>query len=188
MKHPSQATLALLAGGDLGPFARWKAQRHVARCADCRDEVTAFEGVREISTDLQEIPEISWQQLSAEMTANIRLGLSAGECVRQPESPLRDSRWFTGARAAVAFASMIALVVTGMVLERPAPHRFAVPEGRVAEATAWGIQLSENGESIGLKHAGVQNVTATVSANGGVRERYVDPDSGNVTVNIVDAQ
>ncbi|HXS96376.1 MAG TPA: hypothetical protein VN736_17350 [Candidatus Limnocylindrales bacterium] len=188
MKHPSQATLALLAGGDLGLFARWKAQRHVAICAECRDEVAAFESIREIATDLQELPEVSWQQISAEMTANIRLGLAAGECVRQPETAIRDTRWFTGARAAVAFASMIALVVTGLMLERPSPHRFTVPEGSVAEATTWGIQVSENGEAIGLKHAGVQNTTATVSAHGGVRERYVDPDSGYVTVNIVDAQ
>jgi len=188
MKHPSQDTLALLAGGDLGAFSRWKTQRHVASCAECRDEVAAFESIREIATDLQDISEVSWRQLSAEMTANIRLGLAAGECVRQPETPLRDSRWFTGARAAVAFASMIALVVTGLMLERPTPHRFVAPEGRVAEATAWGIQVSENGEAMGLKHVGAQNVTATVSAHGGVRERYVDPESGYVTVNIVDAQ
>jgi hypothetical protein len=188
MKHPTQATLALLAGGDLGFFARLGVQRHVERCAECRDEVAAFEAVRDAVPELRDIPEIPWQHLSAEMTANIRLGLAAGECVRQGEAPLRDRPWFTGARAVVAFASMIALVVTGLMLERPAPHRFAIPEGRVSEATAWGIQVSENGEAMGLKHAGVQNVMATVSAHGGVKERYVDPDSGYVTVNIVDAQ
>jgi hypothetical protein len=189
MKHPNQATLALHAGGDLNILARWRTGRHLAQCAVCRDELAAFEAVREIAPELREIPEIPWQRLAAEMKANIRLGLEAGECVRPGEKPLRETRWFTGARTAVAFASMVALVVTGLVLERPAP-RDAASEGRVAETTAYGIQLSEDGQAMGLLHAGAQeqNVTSTVSARGGVRERYVDPETGYVTINNVDAQ
>lgn len=187
MKHPNQATLALLAGGDLGFLARWRAKRHLAQCADCRDEVAGFEAVREIVPELHEIPEIPWERLAAEMRANIRLGLAAGECVKPGETPLRETRWFTGARAAVAFASVVVLVVTGLMLDRPIA-RHHESEGRVAETTAWGIQLRENGEAIGLGHADAKDVMATVSARGEVRERYVDPESGYVTVNIVDAQ
>ncbi len=39
MKHPNQGTLALHAGGDLGAFARWRMERHLARCEACREEV-----------------------------------------------------------------------------------------------------------------------------------------------------
>jgi len=81
MKHPNEATLALHAGGELGALARWKTGRHVSRCEQCRDEVEAFIGLREIVPDLAEIPEVPWNRLAAEMKANIRLGLAAGECV-----------------------------------------------------------------------------------------------------------
>src|SRR5215831_4773166 len=98
MKHPSQATLALHAGGDLGPVARWFTERHVSHCERCREEVEAFQLTRQILPDLAEIPEIPWNRLAAEMKANIRLGLAAGECVRLGDPPLREARWFTGAR------------------------------------------------------------------------------------------
>ena len=52
MKHPNQATLALHAGGDLGFLARWRTSRHLARCEQCRDEVVAFEALREILPEL----------------------------------------------------------------------------------------------------------------------------------------
>jgi len=188
MKHPNQATLALHAGGDLGVFARWRTERHLAKCADCREELAGFEAVREITPELREIPEIPWQRLSAEMRANIRLGLAAGECVRTGETPLREMRWFGGARAAVAFASMIALVATGLMLERPAPRHVPEDEGSVVETTADGIQMSEGGQAIGLLHSGARNVTYTVSAQGGMRARYVDPETGYVTINNVDVQ
>ena len=107
MKHPNQATLALHAGGDLGFFARWRTERHLRQCDRCRDEVDAFAATREIIPELAEIPEIPWNRLAAEMRANIRLGLEAGECVRAGDPPLRETPLFTGARAVVAMASMV---------------------------------------------------------------------------------
>src|SRR5207244_4437775 len=58
MKHPAQATLALHAGGDLGLLARWRTERHVAQCDRCREEVAAFDSLREALPDLTEIPEV----------------------------------------------------------------------------------------------------------------------------------
>src|SRR5215467_12432484 len=121
MKHPSQAALALQAGGDLGFISRWRVERHLAQCDQCREALEAYQVTRQILPDLAEIPEIPWNRLAAEMKANIRLGLEAGECVRLGDPPLRETRWFTGTRAAVAVASIVVLLVTGAVLERPAP-------------------------------------------------------------------
>src|SRR4051812_19645783 len=56
-RHPNQATLALHAGGDLGRFAAWRTSRHVAGCEECREEVAAFQGLREILPELNEIPD-----------------------------------------------------------------------------------------------------------------------------------
>jgi anti-sigma factor RsiW len=183
MRHPNQAALALHAGGDLGFFARWRTQRHLARCEHCREEVAAYEEMREILPELAEMPEVPWNRLAAEMKANIRLGLAAGECVRT-EKPLRESPLFTGMRAAVAFASVVALVVAGMALERPAPAE----DGVVVQATSGGIQVREGRQALSLLNEGARGVTYTVGAQGSMRARYVDPETGYVTINCVNAE
>jgi len=183
MRHPNQATLALYAGGDLGWIARWRTERHLAGCERCRDEVAAFDEIREILPGLAETPEIPWNRLAAEMKANIRLGLAAGECVRS-ETPLRESPWFTGVRAVVAFASVIALVVAGLALQRPAPPE----DGIVVQANSRGIQVREGRQSLSLLNTGAREVTYTVGAQGSMRARYVDPETGYVTINCVNAE
>jgi len=191
MKHPDQATLALQAGGDLGVFARWKVERHLASCDRCRDEVDAFAALREVSSDLSEIPEIQWNRLAAEMKANIRLGLAAGECVRAGEPALRDTPLFTGMRALVAVASIAALMITGIMLEHPAPTVLA-DDGMVVQSTSNGIEVSKGGQMLRLNNPDnvdpQQRVTYSPDAQGSVRSRYVDPATGYVTINNVYAE
>jgi hypothetical protein len=190
MKHPTQEMLALHAGGDLGWMAAWRTRRHVAFCEQCRDEVAAFSEVRETVPDLDEIPEVSWNRLAAEMKANIRLGLAAGECVRADEKPLRHPL-FSSARTAVALASVLALMMTGIVLERPAPRpNFPPIDGVVVQSTKDGIQVRDGFRALQLRHTGVrdQDVIRSVGAQGAMRARYVDPETGYVTINNVYAE
>jgi hypothetical protein len=190
MKHPNQANLALHAGGDLGFFARWRLERHLAQCDRCRDEIDAFAATREIIPELAEMPEVPWNRLAAEMRANIRLGLAAGECVRASEPPLRDTPLFTGARALVALASVVALLVTGLVLEHPAPMA-AADDGMVFQATKNGIQVRKGGQAMRLMNPDLdpqQRVMYSPDAQGSMRARYVDPDTGYVTINNVYAE
>jgi hypothetical protein len=194
MKHPDQATLALQAGGDLSFFARWKTERHLAWCDRCRDEVDAFAALREVSPELSEIPEVPWNRLAAEMKANIRLGLAAGECVRADAPPLRETPLFTGARALVAVASVAALMVTGVILERPGatPTVFADDHVTTVQATSGGIQVSKGGQALRLMNPESpdpqQRVTYSPDAQGTVRARSVDPATGYVTINTVYAE
>ena len=102
--HPDSAMLALHAGGDLGWFTAWKTAHHVAGCADCRDEIEAFRGMRALLPELHAMPELPWNRIAGEMRANIRLGLSAGECVRDTAPPEREAPLFGGFRAAIAMA------------------------------------------------------------------------------------
>src|SRR5262249_1380333 len=186
MKHPARATLALLAGGDLGIFARWRTARHVARCERCRDEAAAFEATREIATDLGEIPELQWNRLAAEMKANIRLGLAAGACVRTSEPILHDTPLFTKARAVVAFASIVALFATSLVLQRPVPT--LADEGTVVQATSDGIQLRNGDRALRLGNPGVDrdaHISYTSDAQGAVGVRTVDPQTDFVTISRV---
>jgi len=190
MKHPTQEMLALHAGGDLGWMAAWRTGRHVAHCEQCRDEVTAFSEMRDVAPDLNEIPEVAWNRLAAEMNANIRLGLAAGECVRADEKPLRHPL-FSSARTAVALASVLALMMTGIVLEHPGPRQnFAAIDGVVVQSTKDGIQVGNGVRALQLMHTGVrdQDVIRSVDAQGAMRARYVDPETGYVTINNVYAE
>ena len=187
MKHPSQEILALHAGGDLGWMARWKTARHLASCEHCTAEVDAFAELRETLPELNQMPEVPWNRMAAEMRANIRLGLAAGECVRQSDRPLRDSPLFTGARATLALAGVLALMVTGLMLERPAPRPDVSSEAArsnepMVRATPNGIQRRSGDQAFGLMHSGALRVTYTVGAQGTLGARYTDPETGNVTM------
>jgi len=181
MKHPSLETLALHAGGDLGWLARWKTARHLSGCDFCRAELAAFSEVREVLPRLNEMPEVPWNRLAAEMRANIRLGLAAGECVRYAETPFRETPLFNGARTLVALASVCAMLLAALVLERPTPvHASDV----VVQATYKGIQRRSGDRAFGLMHptAQEQDVTYTVGAQGTMGARYVDPETGAMTM------
>jgi hypothetical protein len=182
MKHPSQEILALHAGGDLGWLAGWRTARHLAGCESCAAEVAAFDHLRETLPELKQIPEVPWNRIAADMRANIRLGLAAGECVRSNGAPLADSSpLFTGARATLAFAGVLAVMVMGLMLERPAPRsaRFTEP---VVQATANGIQRRSGDQGFGLMHSGASDVIYTVSATGTLGARYTEPETDQVTM------
>jgi hypothetical protein len=189
MTHPSQSDLALFAGQDLGWFARWRTERHLADCGECRQEVRAFASVADSLVELNELPEISWNRFAAEMRANIRVGLAAGECVRGEEAtgPLA---WISGARALTACASVMALLVAGLYLERPGPPPVPVASNgnSILRATASGIELDQGGQTLSLLHARDNSVTYSAGAQGSMRAGYVDQDTGNVTINDVYVQ
>ena len=188
MSHPSLTNLALYAGQDLGWFARWRTERHLAGCSECRGQVDAFAAVSEDLAELNAMPAVQWNRLAAEMKANIHLGLEAGECVRGA-SPVRPFEWFTGMRALAAFSSVVALLAAGLFLQRPAPVVPAANPGEtVLRATANGIELNEGGQSLGLLHVRAEDVTYSAGAQGSIRARYVDADTGNVTINNVYVQ
>ncbi|HLY20174.1 MAG TPA: hypothetical protein VKR61_23260 [Bryobacteraceae bacterium] len=183
MTHPSQTTLALYAGQDLGWFARRRTERHLAHCLECRMEVRKFASVSEELAGLNELPAIPWNRLASEMKANIRVGLAAGECVR-PEPAGGLAAWVSGARALAACGGVVALLAAGLFLERPTPAPPEMASGSaVLRATADGIELNQGGQTLSLRHARSGNVTYSAGAQGSMRAGYVDADTGNVTIN-----
>jgi len=184
MSHPNQNTLALHSSGDLPWFARWRTERHLAGCEQCRHEVAAFREMREALPGLAELPEVSWNRIAAEMRANIRLGLAAGECVR--ESAPAPAPLFSAARAVIAFAGVFTLIVTGLVLERPTPSVMGPPVA-VVQAVNNGIQLRAGDRAFGLMHAGASSdlVINFASARGSAESQYID-QNGYVAVSKVD--
>jgi hypothetical protein len=142
--------------------------------------VAAFGELRESLPRLNQIPEVPWNRIAAEMRANIRLGLSAGGAAFERSSLARRAL-FTGLRATLALTSVLALMVTSLMLERPVPKRARSLEP-MAQATADGIQRRSGDQGFRLLHSGASRVTYTVSAQGSLGARYTDPETGNVTM------
>jgi hypothetical protein len=185
--HPTESELALYAGGDLGWSGRRRVAGHVERCRRCREEAQAFAALRvSAAGDLRETPEVPWNRLAAEMKANIRLGLEAGACVTEaPGSwgPLAFLR--TGFyRQAAAVAGVALVLAAGAWMAR----RESPPSGVVMQASGEGIEWVDGDRGLSLINGRTADVTYSVSAQGGVRARYVDSDTGYVTINQIYAQ
>ncbi len=180
MKHPDEALLALYAGGDLGLAARCAVAVHLARCPCCRAAIAGFRAARkELSRMAAETPAgWDWDRLAAEMRANIRVGLVAGECVEP--APARRPGW----RPAAALATVILVLAAGLWVQRPRAglERTAWVDGALLEATAGAIQLREGDGTLSLRHPEAGDVTYLVNVEGALRARYVDAETDQVTI------
>jgi anti-sigma factor RsiW len=185
MTHPAPAQLALYARGDLGFWNRRQVEHHLRQCGECAHETDEFIRIQEEMADAcedspAELNGAAWQSLAAEMTANIRLGMAAGECVA-PRFAIE-----TRPRLTLALAGLAVLLVWAG-LERPEvgtnPAMQTADESPTVEASESGIAVHGSGRSFTVAAPSGQNVIRTVSASGEVRSRYVD-DTGVTIVNV----
>jgi hypothetical protein len=184
MKHPADFQLALFAGGDLDILDRWRVGRHVSQCEYCRREIDVLNcSTKDLKSVAAEFPAgLNWNRLAAEMTANIHLGLEAGECVAEPATRPDRMGW----RAAAVMAGLSCMLLAAWWLN-PAPRRqpHAIRASQVEiRTTPSGIEVNENGHALTLLHTRGGQKPIIVSAPGTLRARFVD-DTGQVTVNNV---
>jgi hypothetical protein len=130
--------------------------------------------------------EVNWNRLAAEMRGNIRVGLAAGECV----GPAEPEQTRLGWRIAATLAPITLVVLIGWWLQPSRPSLTALPEaeGIVLGATAGAIELRQGNRVLSLQHPVVGDVTYTVNVQGTLRARYVDSETGQVTINHVYAE
>jgi hypothetical protein len=208
MTHPLQFDLALYSTGDLPLWRRPLVHMHLAGCDACRSWVAAFDSDRESIRRLaMEIPQgVNWDRLAAEMSANVRVGLEAGECVA---SRVRKPALAKGWRVAAASAGVAILLVSAWWLNMPRADSIALGRAmqRIAQAGPWhvgglaledrgptvevsasGIQLEQNGSTLGMSKGQERPVNVTLSVQGSARARYIDADTGQVTITGVYAQ
>jgi hypothetical protein len=182
MKHPDESGLALLAGGETGRIHRFFLERHLRNCENCQDKVAQFHDLRSQLAEV-ESPEVSWNFLAAEMRANIRLGLEAGACVRTTHV---SKSWTP--RLAVAFTGLLVLVGASFFLtDAKLQHPGNVVEAAtpVLQPTGSGIELRKGRDSFTfLGRQGVRT-DQTVSAQGVIQARYINGETGSVTINNV---
>jgi len=205
MTHVAESDLALFVSGDLGLMRRALVRLHVSSCDRCRGRVEAYradrKAIREIAS---EIPEhVDWDRMAAEMSANIHLGLAAGECV----APRRRKVATLGWRPAAAMAALTVVLGLAWWLNMPpettrslgraltavwhggARGITTAPErGLIVEADSSGIELRENGNSLGVSQGTMQPVAVSVSVQGSASARYVNADTGQMTITSVYAQ
>jgi len=204
--HVTETDLALYVSGDLTLWDLARVRLHVAGCERCHRMAAAYRQdrsrVREITAEMPE--GLDWERLSAEMTANIRVGLAAGECV----APRRHKAAGFGWRPAAAMAGLAVLLATGWWLNMPPSTTQALgrafsailhgrgssvelvmePRGAFVEATAAGIELRENGGRLGVLQGSEAPVAVSVSSQGSASARYADGDTGRMTITSVYAQ
>lgn len=196
--HPRDGELALLAGGDLPWWMSLWLRFHVRHCHDCASTLKRYSLVREqvrgVANGDEVLPDClrgeSWQHLAAEMEANIRLGLSAGECVGPVDEPRT-----TSPRPAIlvlsAYAALVFLAVAGVWLNRPsgnralALHASASPEVVVFQSRDSAVEVQQGNRGFGLVHEGAGDVQVLVGAEGSVGARYVDAETGQMMIHHV---
>jgi hypothetical protein len=209
-RHVSETDLALFVSGDLSLLNRIKVRLHADRCANCAGLLKTYRQdrnqFREVSSRLPE--GLDWNRLASEMTANIRVGLAAGECVapRARKSPALN--W----RPAVAVAGLSAVLVFAWWLNMPPAQTQELGRamhavwnarsdagntvrqggmdgpGPVVEATSSGIEVRENGSSFGVSQGAARPLTVSVNVQGSASARYVDADTGQMTITSVYVQ
>ncbi|HEY2845335.1 MAG TPA: hypothetical protein VGJ09_16850 [Bryobacteraceae bacterium] len=209
-QHLAETDLALYASGDLPVWHRLAAGWHVRGCSQCRALVQTYRLDRDrLQQSAGQVPEdVDWDQLSAEMTANIHVGLAAGECVSPRAPRVAALSWW---RPVAAAAGILVLVSGAWWLNIPksdtetigralyhmatgdrGTQQPAAPAERGsmvgASPSGSGVELVENGGSLGIEQRGLQPVMYSISTQGSASARYVDQDTGQVTITAVYVQ
>lgn len=175
-RHPSEADLALLAGGDCSRLRRFYLNRHVERCGDCRDALASFAELRSTARDSAAsglaLDGPDWERMAGEMRANIRVALAAGECVGEAPGDAPRRSW--APRLAVGFAGVLVLAGAGVFLRGLLPHENAadVVARAVMKSTVAGPEVQTAGGSsmtLLLNHGDI-----AVTAQGGIQSSSVD--------------
>ena len=209
-RHITETDLALYISGDISTWKYLVIGVHTSRCEACRARMEAYRaGRKNLKQSAAEMPAgLDWDRMAAEMAANIRVGLAAGECVAPRRAKAVALRaWKPAAIAAGALVILAAAfwlnfpASDGQSLARSMRKLFqsgsqnhfrlspAMEEaGPVVEASADGVELRENGVPVSIPQAASRPVAITVSAPGSASARYVDADTDQMTITSVYVQ
>ena len=105
LKHPSEEDMALFAGGELGPLARWRIERHLETCSACKAAVTDFFHLREEISPLAELPDVDWNALAESIER--RVANDAEPVMETTPEPGWSPRGWQLGLAAACLAAMV---------------------------------------------------------------------------------
>ncbi len=199
--HPAPELLALYSRGDLGLLTRLRVKAHVLECASCEQQIASFSSAlgelkREAATETLTAFEAiaDWNSLEREMLGNIAVGVSAARCI---EKVGRTRSVLPRVSIVAGFA---VLFVAGWLTHIPGEEtrRLAASLSRMVEAqpplalsnvlqtTPTGIAVRSQGVTLTILHP--PTAMLSLSGSSSVEARYVDEDTGQVTITNVYGQ
>jgi hypothetical protein len=199
--HPAPEMLALYSRGDLGLIPSLRLKAHLLRCANCDQAAESFgyalhalkeEAASGTLTAFEAIAD--WKRLESEMIGNIVVGVAASRCI---ENVGRKKVWLS--RLAIT-GGLAALFVVGWITHIPGEqtdHLFSsvsramgvrqnVPPSNLLEATPSGIEVHSQGVTLRMLHP--SSAYVSLSGNASIEARYVDEQSGQLTITKVYGQ
>lgn len=199
--HPTASVLALFMSGDLPWKEMWRLRRHVNGCDQCESQVAEYRAAKgelkheaesQTLTAFEAIAD--WSVLEREMLGNIAVGVAAARCVDK----VRRGRSLL-IKSAVS-AGLTMLFVAGWITHIPreqTAHMMASlrqmigwdrPQmaGTQLRTTPDGIAVRTQGATLTIMHP--PSAVVLVSGPSSMSARYVDEDSGQVTITKVYAQ
>ena len=201
-EHPSLEELALHFRGDLPLFRARKVRAHIRSCPDCEREVARFQAAdaalkRQSGFQmLTGLRSLDWSRLEAEMIGNIRVGIAAAQCIDHV-----PRRYFHNWRRTAVAGALLILFVAGWIVNMPHADSgrildafrtaFSGPQvrGRIVLATTpQGISVRSQGASLTLLHPATVRATASFTSSSSVGMRYIDEETGQVTITNVYGQ
>ena len=90
--HPKETDLALFAGGELGPLARWRIERHLQGCEWCRGTVADFFHLQGDLAELAELPSLDWDGMARQIRERLEEPAAVSQPVVTEAVPLQDTR------------------------------------------------------------------------------------------------
>jgi len=194
VKHPPVENLALYAGGELSWWSWLLVHRHVSGCAQCKEEVALFGDVKIAARlEAEEMPaSANWDRLAAEMRANIHLGLEASEAIAAYKTPIEEGpgQGMSWRMAALATCFVILLSIGYWLNASKKSEQLAAmrgPDPIVVEASERSVGMSDGNKGMELQgpKTNLRAAVVTVSTEGSAGARYVDEETGQITVNNV---
>lgn len=196
-RHPRPEELALAARGDLPLWDRWRVYRHARQCGVCERELDEYHEVLntiKMQAEAQGLTSgesaIGWQRLEREMIGNIKVGIAAAQCIGDSSGRVLH-RW----KVPALVAGLSLLFVAGWLINVPrddrdrvmtalravAGHRHAAA-GLILETNPHGVSVRFQGTSLTLLHPASARATASFTSNSSVGVRYIDDETGQVTI------
>ena len=113
--HPKETHLALFAGGELGPVARWRIEKHLQNCESCQMTVSDFFHLQGDLGELSRLPSsVDWDSLAL----RIREAVAEGGETRSEPSP-----GFFSKPLVLRFGLATAAVLCGFIVVQEYPFQ-----------------------------------------------------------------
>ncbi len=194
-QHFPAGLAALYTGGDLPWTVRLKMKGHLRRCEECARQVELF---RAATAELRREAEANtltgfeaiadWSRLEREMIGNIAVGVAAARCVDKVKrkGPLWLRASFAlglGVLFAAGWVTHIPAEDTGRLwasLRHWAGMETAASMDVVVRSSPDSVAVRSQGTTLKLIHP--RSAVASISGNSAVEARYIDEQTGQVTI------